>query len=898
MDNPPRRRRKIPWIKLLLIGSLAGLALFLQVTVWTLEAYLEENKALLDNNYKQQQQEQEDGDFSDTVKSTRPPQRSELHRLWRAHTGYRTGASQRTAGAAYWQQALQHMDWHQDDETDVLVRQQHAVTNATAGVQAVKRAAQAGHPAAQLLLANALAAGFWPWPDKNRHPTDISVLDDWIEPSQSKDQLNQAWLLWHFSAMAGNIEAAMTLASRLEYTALAHHDNDYSRKNAADDDCPRRLAYWAAAAHGIVDTLSADPHSRARIMPARDQHVLYQVHLHGGTGSRLDDANRPDESPDALQYYHVRAVGDAVSADPAEAARAANTLGRYYSKGLRGAPQNLTKAVYYYEMAGLAEHWEAAGQAGMMYLWGMGVERDAYRAHKLFRIGAPNLASCQNRLDRKRKAASKTTDFALCQTTCLTGMGLLHAVGVPMLAPVDAETAEAFLKLASEQGSADATYFLAMMRLGWNTHFLPAEEALEEGGQTLLEEQIFPKTKESSVENHPSAAEYQSILSGLAAAAGRGHFLATHRLAMMYETGVSIPSGSKMFEVVPKDCEKASKHYRAVVTAGAPQRAVRIRRAYKQYVAGETSHSLRNYLAAAESGSDLALLNAAFLMEQGECLGLGELDCATAAVRLWKAAATKGYSEASLRVGDFYYYGRLRPQTEMATAAPFGWVQYLLYPERLVQEAWEYVRLRLLENASETSKESVASSERDDGKDVCVAQQGADETCGANFEGDSKETAENAVEKDLASAARYYHLATERNPSPRAHFNLGFCYEWGLGLKQDFPLAKRHYDLAVSTNPEEADVPVTIALIALHVHELVVKKWMSWKDWVEEEAEPSPAVTDELAEVVGGISGSGVRRTREQVILEHLFSDESLVILVLTIVLIVLIQIRQYRTRR
>ena len=53
--------------------------------------------------------------------------------------------------------------------------------------------------------------------------------------------------------------------------------------------------------------------------------------------------------------------------------------------------------------------------------------------------------------------------------------------------------------------------------------------------------------------------------------------------------------------------------------------------------------------------------NAAFLLERGYCLGMAVDQCTRASVRLWRAAARQGNLEACLRVGDFYYYGRLNP---------------------------------------------------------------------------------------------------------------------------------------------------------------------------------------------------------------------------------------------
>jgi TPR repeat protein len=275
------------------------------------------------------------------------------------------------------------------------------------------------------------------------------------------------------------------------------------------------------------------------------------------------------------------------------------------------------------------------------------------------------------------------------------------------------------------------------------------------------------------------------------------------------------------------------------------------------------------------------MLNAAFLLEQGECLGMNRIDCAKASVRLWKAAATRGYSEASLRVGDVYYYGRFR-KGENESVGPFGWIRYVVYPEVLFQKGFHYIR-ELTRRLKSTFQQTDYASE-DTGNDknsaVCMVDDN-DGTCVASFVVDDSE---HTVEKDLSSAALYYRLAAEGNTSPRAHFNLGFLYEWGLGLKQDFPLAKRHYDLARTINAEEAEVPVTLALISLSAHEYVVKKWMMWS------ASGSPLEGDERAPVDAAKNVGG--RIDWEVILERLFVGDLLVILALTVVLRLLFLIR------
>lgn len=76
---------------------------------------------------------------------------------------------------------------------------------------------------------------------------------------------------------------------------------------------------------------------------------------------------------------------------------------------------------------------------------------------------------------------------------------------------------------------------------------------------------------------------------------------------------------------------------------------------------------------------------------------------------------------------------------------------------------------------------------------------------------------------DFARASAHYSLASKRS-NAQAMFNLGFMYEHGIGVDQDFYLAKRFLDKAKEAH-SDAHVPVTLALWKLKVHTFVV----SWK---------------------------------------------------------------------
>ncbi|EDV43958.1 uncharacterized protein Dana_GF18742 [Drosophila ananassae] len=69
---------------------------------------------------------------------------------------------------------------------------------------------------------------------------------------------------------------------------------------------------------------------------------------------------------------------------------------------------------------------------------------------------------------------------------------------------------------------------------------------------------------------------------------------------------------------------------------------------------------------------------------------------------------------------------------------------------------------------------------------------------------------------DFETSASLYRKASEQHYNAQAMFNLGYMHEQGLGMKKDWHLAKRLYDLAAETN-SDAKVPVAIALFKLQM---------------------------------------------------------------------------------
>jgi len=901
---------------------------------------------------------------------------------------------------------------HQQQQHDEFqLYQEQRQRRAQAKYFALQQAAKLGHPEAQYVYGNALASGVLPFHTQlNHHDSSaaelmlLQVQEEFV-PSQSMfdSQQAEAWLNWHMAAQSGHVAAAVALAHRYETLweadtkqlantkkkktirdALAGQaeqpgGGSTTRSSSSSFTCSDALPYYQAAAHGIMDQLEVHPHSRAKILPPTEKHLLYQVHLHGGTSSQLDWNNKPDESLDAIQFYHFKAMRPD-DPDP----QAAVTLATMYHYGYRGVPQNLTLALQYYDAAASAGSWEAAGFAGWFHIFGLGMEphqRDLHRALKYVRQGliGNGVEECKVRHQKKKKFKAQDEHIVQCEPGCLNGMGLLLVLGIPFSLDVNIDEAIAYFSLAKVMGHADAAYNLAMLTLGWKSNYLPLEEAMkkfqkdeeekrkreeekkqEEGeteattkssstteGVTRLELPEFMEDP-TTMKAGPSQLDMQHAVQYLMIAVQKGHLQARHRLALLYDTGVlSSPDSGRVTqhhskgrsnkkEVLPQDCDKALKHYKWIVEQASPDILLQLRKAYKDYIAGDLELSLIQYMGIAELGNERAQVNAAFLLEQGTCLGLSSTDCHKASVRYWKAAAAIGNAEASLRVGDFYYYGKLRPpQDPIASmwSRPFGWGQCLIYPEKYLPPLIKSLAGELMIWAM--SLMDPDGDQSDDGKIAgdaagsCKAEE-TDGFCAATdiqVDTEKKTTAGRSEEdeRDLKMAAHYYRIAAEKHSSPRANFNLAFLHEWGLGLTQDFPLAKRHYDLAASASASsrEADLAVQIALWTLAIHKYCVRIQMAWEDyWNTSEGTDGAstastileAVPKAITNIIGKpVPGSAPRdeeerypqpgqqhmhRTQMDVIMSHLWTWESLLILILSIVLWVLLQRMRQRTRR
>ncbi|RLN62036.1 hypothetical protein BBJ29_005130 [Phytophthora kernoviae] len=80
---------------------------------------------------------------------------------------------------------------------------------------------------------------------------------------------------------------------------------------------------------------------------------------------------------------------------------------------------------------------------------------------------------------------------------------------------------------------------------------------------------------------------------------------------------------------------------------------------------------------------------------------------------------------------------------------------------------------------------------------------------------------------DFVKASAHYSLASKRS-NAQAMFNLALMYEHGVGVDQDFYLAKRFFDKARVAH-SDASVPVTLALWKMRAH-MTLQSWKRWWD--------------------------------------------------------------------
>lgn len=90
-----------------------------------------------------------------------------------------------------------------------------------------------------------------------------------------------------------------------------------------------------------------------------------------------------------------------------------------------------------------------------------------------------------------------------------------------------------------------------------------------------------------------------------------------------------------------------------------------------------------------------------------------------------------------------------------------------------------------------------------------------------------------------------YQTAAEFQQSAQALWNLGWMHENGIGVDQDFHLAKRFYDQALETN-QEAYLPVKLSLLKLRMRSL----WNTFTNGHVNSIQSDPGKLDQRGRII------------------------------------------------
>lgn len=275
------------------------------------------------------------------------------------------------------------------------------------------------------------------------------------------------------------------------------------------------------------------------------------------------------------------------------------TLGSLYYTGSRGLSRNHATAFFYFSKAAEAGDGSSMASLGEMYTRGVGVQRNYQKALYWF---------------NKSATIMKDKD-----SSGYNGMGYLHARGFGV--QQNFTRAAEYFAVAAKRENADGLYYLGVM---------------------LLQGLGVRKNVHEALANFKRAALQH-------------HLAAAYQLARMEHKGI----GTK------PDFLKATILYKAVAERG-PWGAL-LRWAHTNYLTRDYPTSLLLYSRAAELGYEVAQSNAAWLLDKFQkgsgCVGGSGRRCKDnerheRSHRLWRHASEQGNVQASLLIGDAYFYGR------------------------------------------------------------------------------------------------------------------------------------------------------------------------------------------------------------------------------------------------
>lgn len=224
---------------------------------------------------------------------------------------------------------------------------------------------------------------------------------------------------------------------------------------------------------------------------------------------------------------------------------------------------------------------------------------------KIYAEGGPGVKqSNETALKYFKKAADQN------HADGFTGVGMMYFYGMGV--PQDYVKAVEQFTLAADKGSAEGQYYLGRLYLN----------------------------------GYGIRRDYNKAMRYFQLASHGGFLLAVYSLAEMHAEGMGIK----------RDCNYAVELFKNVAERG--KWSMMLGEAQQLYSLEELDSALVMYLMLAEMGLEVAQTNAAYILEQEGVTIVADNETLKRALILWNRAAAQGYSQARVKLGDYYYYGQ------------------------------------------------------------------------------------------------------------------------------------------------------------------------------------------------------------------------------------------------
>mmetsp|Transcript_19319 Transcript_19319/g.31640 ORF Transcript_19319/g.31640 Transcript_19319/m.31640 type:complete len:899 (-) Transcript_19319:54-2750(-) len=612
-----------------------------------------------------------------------------------------------------------------------------------------------------------------PSEDLETHPETQS---DEVRPSRSVDLTN-----------------AFKAAQEIENNGLLQQARELLQRR-------RKRSGDVRGAVSILDTLAERNHPEALYLLG----ALYE----GGDGDAvIRNATRAEE-------YYLRAAESGH-----EHAQAA--LGFLYATGL-GVPVDEMKSLLYLHFAAIGGSTDAQMALGYRYAFGHGVQRQCETAAEYYNQAAEKVVEYVQKpenspvlkwprlSDDRDMSSEKGEDDEVIQYIQFSAdhgnvenqmrLGTWYYWGFERV-PQNATKAFQYFEMAAKEKDVSALSNVGHMYI----HGIGVEQnnatgldyfrrAMKIAHDVLTSSDGKIKPDDSAALNglgycylygHGVPISYADALENFKLAAEKGNPDAQFNLGTMYAHGIgtaqNYPLAFQYFRAAslnshtlalynvavmnlrgqgtPKDCLKALPDLKRVAERG--PWAHNITLAVRAFISGDVSDALLRYVHAAEQGYEAALSSAGWLFDRGPVSKVEQ------ALGIPPPIASFSSSSNATRMS----------------------YRELLQHERLARALKYYLRAAEQNNLEAQIRAG----------DLYYFGMGT------------------PVRYDMALTQ--YRSAGKEGQSrhPQALYNVGYMYEYGLGVRQDFNLAKRFYDMSLHSHPD-AYAPCALALARLWLH--------------------------------------------------------------------------------